>query len=251
MWLKKLVAISMIITLVGMNAIAVAGIFAPNGKGPGLSLTQPEAVTLPEVAFTAEPTEIAVGSYGALKWSAKGTVDSCTAGGDWKGSKTPFGSESTGRLSAAGTKTFTLTCTNSAGSVPASVTVTVKAGAAVATPTQTSTPSSTPAQTVYCQGASPCYGPREVAAHASAGNCWGYNGNRVINISGFDTAFHQAKSGIGSIEISGVCGVNLAGALGGSVAAGGQTRNHNNSSKNNADRNMIPYFVGYYDGAKP
>ncbi|MBP7760184.1 hypothetical protein KA093_00100 [Candidatus Saccharibacteria bacterium] len=251
MWLKKLVAVSMIVTLIGMNAVAAIGIFAPNGTTPGISLSQPEIVTLPEVTFAADPTEVAVGSFGALKWSVKGTVDTCTGSGDWSGAKTPFGSESTGRLSAVGTKTYTLTCANSAGSVPVSVTVTVKAGAVATSPTQPSSKPSSPAQPVYCQGASPCYGPREVAAHASPGNCWGYNANRVINISGFDAAFHQSKSGIGSIEVSGVCGVNLVGALGGSVSAGGQTRNHNNSSKNNADRNMIPYFVGYYDGAKP
>ncbi len=29
MWLKKLVAISMIVTLIGMNAIAAIGIFSP------------------------------------------------------------------------------------------------------------------------------------------------------------------------------------------------------------------------------
>ncbi|QQS19423.1 hypothetical protein IPL85_04025 [Candidatus Saccharibacteria bacterium] len=90
-----------------------------------------------------------------------------------------------------------------------------------------------------------------MAAHGSAGNCWGYNGNRVINISGFDAAYHKAKSGIGSVEVSGVCGKDLSGSLGGSVSAEGQTRNHNAATKSNADRNLIPYFVGYFDVNKP
>ncbi len=72
-----------------------------------------------------------------------------------------------------------------------------------------------------------------------------------MNITGFDAAYHKGKSGISSIEVGGVCGKDLAGSLGGSVSADGQTRNHNSATKSNADRNMIPYFVGYYDANKP
>lgn len=257
MWLKKLVGASMLVTLIGMNAIVLIGFFGPDKSKSDFGLNQTVAATPPTVTLTAEPAETTAGLFSALKWDVTGEVTSCTASGDWTGPKTPFGSESTGRLAAEGTKTYTLTCENKAGkSQPTTATVTVKPAAAVATtPTSPAAPAAnTPAAkpaAVYCDGATPCYGPREVAAHASSGNCWGWNATRVVNISGFDAAFHQAKSGISSIEVSGVCGKDLASSLGGGVSAGGQTRNHNSATKANADRNMIPYLVGYFDSTKP
>lgn len=252
MWLKKLVAVSMIVTLIGMNAVAAIGIFSPGENNAALSLSQPQVV-LPTMTLDAQPTEVQTGLYSALSWTVEGEIDSCQASGDWSGPKTQFGSQSTGRLPTEGKRTYTLSCTNRAGTVTKSVNIDVKASATAATPTGSSSGSTTatPAAPVYCSGAQPCYSKKEVASHSGPGNCWGYNGNRVMNISGFDSAFHKAKSGVGSIEVSGVCGTDLAPSLGGAVAAGGQTRNHNNSSKSNADRNMIPYFVGYFDAAKP
>lgn len=251
MWLKKLVAVSMIITLVGMNGIAIAGIFAPSKSGKELSATQQTSLTIPVITFSAQPQQVATGSFSSLTWSVEGTVDSCRGEGSWEGQKTAFGSQSTGRLAKEGNFTYALICKNAAGEAKQTVTVTVKTGA-VSPPTTPTAPSSPGTPTVtYCNGASSCYGPREVAAHNSSGNCWGYNGNRVINISGFDAAFHRAKSGISSIEVGGVCGTNLANALGGSVGAEGQTRNHSNASKSNAERNMTSFFIGYYDAKKP
>ena len=253
MWLKKLVAVSMIITLLAMNAIVVAGIFSPVPKLSPVAVVPNQIGDVPVVILTVSQSTVEVGSFVSLTWSATNQPTSCRASGDWSGTQTAAGSASTGRLTSEGTKTYTLTCQNDAGeSAAATATVTVHAAnkSTPSTPPPT-TPAPTPAQTVYCQGASPCYGPREVSSHNSAGNCWGYNGNRVINISGFDVAFHRDKSAIGSIEVGGVCGTNLAGSLGGSVTAGGQAPDHNTSSKNNADRNMIPYFVGYFDSKEP
>ncbi len=256
MWLKRFVGISMIISLVGMNAIVLIGIFSSSEKGGSFSLSQQLAPpTPPVVSLSANPTEVPTGLFSALSWDVTGEITGCTASGDWQGPKTQFGSESTGRLSNEGKKTYTLTCKNEGGEGSDSVTVSVtkSSGSAVSTSTtstsQTKT-TSTP-KAVYCGGASPCYGPKDVAQHGSSGNCWGWNGNRVMNITSFDSGYHKGKSGIGSIEVSGVCGKDLGPSLGGSVSAGGQTRNHNASTKANADRNMIPYFVGYYDSSKP
>lgn len=248
MWLKKLVAVSMVITLVGMNTIAIVGLFSP-----AETVVQPRVAVAPTIRLSASPTEVAAGSSGAITWSTTGDVTSCEASGDWSGPKTPFGAESTGRLSSEGSKTYILSCKNASGSVSQQVKLTVsKAEAVAATPSTPATPTSPqPQQAVYCGGSTPCYGPREVAAHSGAGNCWGYNANRVINVSSLDAGFHRSKSGISSIEVGGVCGGDLSGALGGSVAADGQRRSHNNSTKANADRNLMPYIVGYYDGAKP
>jgi hypothetical protein len=255
MWLKKLVGASMIITLIGMNAIVLTGFFGPDKSKDNFALTQ-GASSPPSVTLKANPTETTAGMFSALSWEVTGEVTGCTASGDWSGQKTPFGSESTGRLAAEGTKTYALTCQNQAGaSAPTSVTVTVKPAVAADTPalpTPTPTPTTpAPTATVYCSGASPCYGPREVAAHNNAGDCWGYNGTRVISITGFDAAYHLAKSGRGSIEVSAVCGKNLVPSLSGNVAIGGSGQDHKQATKDNADRNMIPYFVGYFDSSKP
>lgn len=240
----------MIITLIGMNGIAIAGIVAPT-KGAALSSTQVAPPTLPTITISTDPAEIPTGSFAAIKWSVEGDVDSCHGDGAWSGPKTPYGAESSGRIASEGVKEYVLVCKNKAGEVRQSAKVTVKKGIIAAAPTQSgSTPSSSSAP-VYCSGVSPCYGPREVAAHSSPGNCWGYNGNRVLNISGFDAAFHQSRSGISTIEVGGVCGGNLASALGGGVSADGRSQNHNNTTKANADRNMVSYFIGYFDAGKP
>ncbi len=206
----------------------------------------------PSVTISANPTKVKTGLYSAIKWSVSGTVEGCTASGAWTGVKTPFGAESTGRLKKAGTYTYTLKCINSAGSSAAKAVVKVSNSASSSTPSPGSSQQvEVPQAPVYCQGALPCYGKREVAAHSSSGNCWGWNGTRVLNISGLDAGYHKVKTGVSSIEVSGVCGTDLAPSLAGSVSAGGQTRDHNNTTKANADSNLFPYFVGYYDGTKP
>ncbi len=269
MWLKKLVGLCMLITLLGMNAIVLAGFFGPDKSRADFGLSQITAMP-PTVTLTAEPTETTVGMFSALRWETTGNITSCTASGDWGGQKTPFGGESTGKLSSEGAKTYSLTCENKAGkSQPAIATVNVRPAPAIATPSpskpapaQTANPTTpttttTPTQTapkpaiVYCGGATPCYSPREIAAHGRSGDCWGWNGDRVINITGFDTAYHLSKTGRGSIEVSGVCGKDLAPSLSGSVAVGGSGQDHKATTKANADRNMIPYLVGYFDSSKP
>ena len=241
----------MIVTCVGMNALVLIGFFSPE-KAPDVQLVTAakSAVEPPTVTLTAKPDAITSGGFSAISWSATGNPKTCVASDAWKGDKTETGAESTGRISSPGTYTYTLTCTNEGGSNKASAVVAVGAAAAPPSPV---VPKSTTTVTAskYCSGSSPCYGPREVGQHASGGNCWGWNGDRVYNITQLDSAFHKAKSGINSIEVTQVCGKDLAPALNGSVSAGGQTRDHNPTSKSNADRNEIPYFVGYFDNTKP
>lgn len=254
MWLRRLVGVVMIITCIGLNALVLIGFFSPV-KVSKVGFTETALpVPPPVVSITAKPNTTSAGNFSALSWSATGNPDNCSASDAWTGVKTPFGSESTGRIPSPGTYTYTLTCTNKGGTAKVSAIVAVGAAAALppAAP-KTSYGNTTVSTTAsYCGGASPCYGPHDVAAHKSSGNCWGWNGNRVINISGLDAGFHVAKSGISSIEINQVCGKDLAPALGGSVGADGQPgRNHNPTTKANADSNVRPYFVGYFDNSKP
>lgn len=258
MWLRRLVAVSMILSLFGMNGLVLAGLLSKPQEGmpeaPGLSLGAVVAVAAPSIELTVDPATIASGTTAALKWTASGNPTTCVASGDWSGEKTPYGAESTGRVTAQGERTYTIECENQGGKAKSSTVLKVgppgTTSVAAAPTTSTGTSTSAVPSVTYCGGRLPCYGPKDVASHSGSGNCWGWNGERVINITGYDASYHKAKSGINSIEVSGVCGVDLKGALDGSVGAGGQTRNHNAASKNNTDRSMIPYFVGYYDPKK-
>ena len=195
MWLRRLVGIVMILTCIGMNALVLIGFFSPVKVSKVGFLTEAPAVDPPTVTMTAKPDAISAGSYSALTWVSTNNPDACVASDAWAGPKTPFGAESTGRIPNPGNYSYTLTCSNKGGSAKATVTVAVGPAAAPppAAPKTNSGGSSSSTAVTYCQGASPCYGPREVAAHGSSGNCWGWNGTRVINISGLDEGFHKVQ----------------------------------------------------------
>ncbi len=75
----------------------------------------------PTLSFSANPTAVTPFGKTTLTWSAQ-NVTSCTASGDWSGSKGFSGSEETSML-VFGDKTFTLTCSGSGGSVSKDVNV--------------------------------------------------------------------------------------------------------------------------------
>ncbi|MCX6764460.1 MAG: hypothetical protein NTU58_02010 [Candidatus Nealsonbacteria bacterium] len=58
------------------------------------------------------PVTIAYNTSANLSWTS-GNANSCTASGDWSGSKSTSGSESTGNLTSS--KYYTITCSNSGG----------------------------------------------------------------------------------------------------------------------------------------
>lgn len=76
------------------------------------------------VNLTASATSIDSGDRVTLTWSAQ-NAQSCTAGGDWNGTRPVSGSETTAALTA--NATFSLTCTGAGGSASDSVNVTVSA----------------------------------------------------------------------------------------------------------------------------
>ena len=257
MWLRRLVGVVMIITCLGMNALVLIGFFAPVKKN-ALAVPVQQAPTSPPptVTVTAKPDAISAGNFSALTWETTGSPKECTASDSWSGVKTPFGAESTGRLSTPGTFKYTLTCKNDAGSSTATVTVAVgpSNSPAPSAPKGNSGGSATSAPaTVYCGGQTPCYSASEIARHGSGGNCWGWLGDRVINVSAFDSGYHVARSGVSNIQVGGVCGKNLAPSISGSVGAGDYPSGHDHQlgAKSSSDSNYTGYFVGYYDGSKP
>ena len=96
---------------------------------------------IPIVSISANPTNGTVNAVNpALTWSATNSPTSCTASGDWSGSKPVSGANiSQGVLTTIRTYTYTLVCSNAAGdSVPQSAIVIVSGGGAVLTASSTS-----------------------------------------------------------------------------------------------------------------
>ena len=91
-----------------------------SGNDPGTPPPSPA----PTVSLSASPASIASGSSSTLTWNSTNAT-SCTASGDWSGSKATSGTQSTGALT--GNKSYTLACIGDGGSVTRSVTVTVTA----------------------------------------------------------------------------------------------------------------------------
>jgi len=76
----------------------------------------------PTLFFSSSPSAVTKGGYTTLDWNSP-TADSCTATGDWNGSKNTTGSESVGPINSQ--SLFVLTCQNTDGQTNSSVTVRV------------------------------------------------------------------------------------------------------------------------------
>ena len=98
------------------------------GTGADSKTVTVTATPVPVVTISANPTSGTVDVVNpSLTWSATNSPTSCTASGDWSGSKAVSGTNvSQGVLTVVKTYTYTLTCSNSGGtSAPASATVNV------------------------------------------------------------------------------------------------------------------------------
>jgi len=89
----------------------------------------------PTVDLTADSTSIAYNTATTLRWSTSNVTSSCTASGDWSGSKSSSGgSIGTGNLTSS--KTYNISCPGALNST-ATDSVTVNVGAAPSAPTVT------------------------------------------------------------------------------------------------------------------
>ena len=110
---------------VSTGALSADSEFSLTCTGPGGSVTETVDVTVnatPTLTFSASPSTVNEGGSSTLIWSAN-NVTSCQATGDWSGSRSTSGSESTGALTA--TSDYTLSCSGPGGSVSETVTVNV------------------------------------------------------------------------------------------------------------------------------
>jgi len=77
----------------------------------------------PTLTFIANPATVASGDSSTLQWAASPEVVSCTASGNWSGSKSiPNGFETQSNITVS--KSYTLTCVNSVGT-PVTITKTI------------------------------------------------------------------------------------------------------------------------------
>jgi len=198
----------------------------------------------PQVSVSVSPTSIPAGSSATIKWSTSGNPTTCTASNAWSGSKAPSGGSYSTGVKSAGTYTYTLSCSNGAGTATKSATLSVSAA-----PT-------------YCGGRKPCYGRSDLAAHASVGNCWAWNKDWVINITSYQPNHPGGvQSGAASNiqSAASTCNHDIGAILAGSAGisgyrdtTGGSTYSHSSSTISNAAGSVLAgYRVGYYDANKP
>ncbi len=114
--------------VIDMNLLAPE----PYAAGGGTTVVTP----IPTLTLTVNATNVTTGGAATLTWSTTNAT-SCTASGNWSGTKAVSGSESTGILGTAGTKNYSLACTGAGGTVTKTVSVTVTD--AVVVPVSTTT----------------------------------------------------------------------------------------------------------------
>lgn len=115
-------------TTAGSYAYALSCVGVDGGIGPISSATltvTPASGGTPAVSLNAANPKPAVGSTTVLNWSTA-NVDSCAASGAWSGAKSLNGSETVGPFAAAGTLTYTLSCTGPAGDASDTVSLLVQ-----------------------------------------------------------------------------------------------------------------------------
>jgi probable HAF family extracellular repeat protein len=102
--------------------LAIAVLLESCGSGDNGSTSTPTPTPQPTVTLTTSASSVAVGSSLTLTWSSTNAT-SCTASGNWTGSKPASGSEATGPLNAD--VSYTLSCTGAGGSASGTKAVTV------------------------------------------------------------------------------------------------------------------------------
>ncbi|QQS19421.1 hypothetical protein IPL85_04015 [Candidatus Saccharibacteria bacterium] len=215
-----------------------------NAVGSGSASATITVIATPTVSVSVSPGTITAGSSTAVAWTTGNSPSSCTAGGTgWSGSKTPSGGSQSVVLAAAGTYTFTLTCSNSGGS------------------TTSNTASVTVNAAVYCAGLTPCYSTADLNTHTSLTDCWSYNtstasasNKSVYNITNFNNGWHRSRQNLlpGASSATALCGAkDFAAFIAGTNLSGVGSRNHATNTKQNSNTTLNAYRAGYYDATKP
>jgi plastocyanin len=106
-----------------LTSIFITSCGGGGGGGGGESPpSAPPSTPSPTTSISADPTSVYVGNSTTLTWTSTDST-SCTASGDWEGSKSSSGNEDV-QITKEGQSTFTITCSNSSGSSSSSAEVT-------------------------------------------------------------------------------------------------------------------------------
>ena len=132
----------------GTYTYSVTALYVGAESAPALAspVTATDCASVPFVSISASPTSGIVNVVNpTITWSATNNPTSCTATGDWSGSKaTGGGSQSQGVLTSVETYTYTLTCSNVTGSsAPRSAVVVVSSPAITPSPSTPPPPACT------------------------------------------------------------------------------------------------------------
>jgi hypothetical protein len=152
----------------------------PQTPAPTQNTGSGNTATRPKVSLTITPNSIKVGSAATLSWSVTNSPTSCTAGGTggWTGSKASSGSQSTGTLSSVGIFSYSLTCSNGAGSETATTNITVSANAPVVSPPVVSL-SISPATILSGSAATLSWSVTNSPTSCTAGGTGGWTGSKA------------------------------------------------------------------------
>jgi dienelactone hydrolase len=112
----------------GLRLAPFACLLPLAGCGGGSGDATQAAAPAPTVSLVASPANIGSGETGTLTWSST-HADTCTASGDWSGSKAVSGSEP---VTPSESATYTLSCAGAGGTGQASATIAVSAAAPTA-----------------------------------------------------------------------------------------------------------------------
>ena len=97
------------------------------GSGSGSTVvTVSPTSPAPTLTLTATPSAVTQGGSSTLAWTTTNAT-SCVASGDWSGSRSTSGTESTGALNTVKTYSYTLNCSGPGGSTSQTATVAVSA----------------------------------------------------------------------------------------------------------------------------
>ncbi|MBP6962694.1 hypothetical protein KBB49_04110 [Candidatus Saccharibacteria bacterium] len=178
----------------GGTATSSGGTTAPatGGSTPASGGSTPAATVTPTLTFSGSPTTITTGASTVLSWSINSNATApvtCTAGSGWSGAKSTSGSESKAPTS---TTSYTLVCTNSAGSSGTkTVSVTVNPPA------------------VVCNAGGTCTSS-DISSHNTSGNCWvgvtGSGYNKVYVITSSFNSSHVSDNGKNAASAARTCG---------------------------------------------
>ena len=118
----------------------------PGGVSQNIAMSSSNKKTnsTPVISLTASSASVEQGATVELKWSVTNSPTSCTASGDWQGSKSEKGgSEKTPTLSKIQSYIFTLTCKGPTGNNSTSIAVNVSPKGSVGTVAKTNQPTVT------------------------------------------------------------------------------------------------------------